>query len=149
MITTLAITDRVGTVVEPIWLTRAEVVHRQLRPLLPTTYMERMKVIFSGGGEMLVVVKEDAVLGLAVFRVTEKTFYGRELYCDDLITDESKRSLGVGKQLLDSMKTIAIERGCDYFTLDSGCQRQRAHRFYFREAMTISGFHFSLPLTTL
>jgi hypothetical protein len=26
--------------------------------------------------------------------------------------------------------------------LDSGVQRQHAHRFYFREGMTITSFHF-------
>ena len=44
------------------------------------------------------------------------------------------------------METLAIERGCDTFSLDSGTQRTQAHKFYFREGMTINSFHFSKTL---
>lgn len=142
----VAITDSHRKVIEPQWLVRAEVIHRQLRPLLPTDYAARMNEIFVSGGEMLVAVSADAVCGVAVFRVIEKTFSGRELYCDDLVTDEAMRSTGVGKRLLDRMKAIAAERACDHFTLDSGCQRQRAHAFYFREGMAITSFHFGIAM---
>ncbi len=138
----VAITDNHRNIVEPEWLVCAEAVHRQLRPHLPAGYTERMRQIFAGGAEMLVATSGDVVLGVAVFRVAEKTHYGRELYCDDLITDETHRSSGVGQLLLSRMKAISVERSCDYFTLDSGCQRQAAHRFYFREGMTITAFHF-------
>ncbi len=129
------------------WLPRAEVVHRQLRPQLPADYRARMTVILAGGAEMAVVAEGETVLGVAVFRVTDNTFCHRELYCDDLITDETKRSTGVGHALMQHMQTIARQRNCRWFTLDSGVQRQQAHKFYFREGMTISSFHFSKPLS--
>jgi GNAT superfamily N-acetyltransferase len=68
------------------------------------------------------------------------------MYCDDLVTDEVKRSRGVGKLMLDALNQIGADRKCDYVTLDSGTQRQKAHRFYFREGMTITSFHFVKPL---
>ena len=40
------------------------------------------------------------------------------------------------------MEDICRERQCDTFSLDSGTWRQQAHRFYFREGMTITSFHF-------
>src|SRR5438270_673625 len=64
-------------------------------------------------------------------------------YGDDHITDAALRSIGVGHALMDHMAALAKSRGCDLFTLDSGTQRQQAHRFYFREGMTITSFHFS------
>ena len=76
-------------------------------------------------------------------RMIERTLSFRELYCDDLVTDEALRSTGVGHALMEHMAKLARERGCDLFTLDSGTQRQQAHRFYFREGMTITSFHFS------
>jgi hypothetical protein len=106
-----------------------------------------MTEIFASGAEMLVVADaDDDVLGLCVYRMTEKTHYGRELYCDDLITNEQKRSGGVGKLMLDTLNEIGNARQCDYLCLDSGTQRQKAHRFYFREGMTITAFHFVKPL---
>ena len=142
----IPITNAVSEIIEREWLVQAESVHRQLRPNLPLDYLARMKEIFKSGAEMAVAVNDKNVLGLTVFRMLEKTFNGRDLYCDDLITDESDRSTGVGKMLMQYMEKLAIERGCDTFSLDSGCQRQRAHQFYFREGMTINSFHFAKPM---
>jgi GNAT superfamily N-acetyltransferase len=122
-------------------LRAAERVHRQLRPNLGD-YMARMKEILGAGAEMAVALEGEAVQGVTVFRILEKTHSGRDLYCDDLVTDEERRSTGVGHALVDYMERIARERGCDNFSLDSGTQRQQAHKFYFREGMVVTSFHF-------
>ena len=137
------VTGARGEVVDASVLAAAEVVHRQLRPQLPADYARRMREIFAAGGEMAVGLLEGRVAGVAVWRMVERTLSFRELYCDDLITDESLRSTGVGHALMEHMARLARERGCDLFTLDSGTQRQQAHKFYFREGMTITSFHFS------
>jgi GNAT superfamily N-acetyltransferase len=118
-------------------------VHRQLRPGLPPDYARRMREVLSGGAEMAVALAGGEVAGITVFRILEKTFTGRELYCDDLVTDEAKRSTGVGRALMAYMERVGRERGCDYLALDSGTHRQQAHKFYFREQMPITAFHFS------
>ena len=135
--------DRRGIVDEAL-LAAAESVHRQLRPQLPPEYVARMKEVFAGGGEMAVCVVGGKVAGITVFRVLEKTFTGRELYCDDLVTDERQRSTGVGHALIAYMEEVARLRKCDAFTLDSGTQREQAHKFYFREGMTVTAFHFTM-----
>jgi len=137
------VTDAKGAVTDAEMLAAAESVHRQLRPQLPADYVKRMREVFTAGGEMAVAMQAGRVAGVAVWRVMEKTLSFRELYCDDLITDEGQRSTGVGHALMEHMAKVARERGCDLFTLDSGTQRQQAHKFYFREGMTITSFHFS------
>ncbi len=122
-------------------LRRSERVHRQLRPHLKD-YVGRMKEVLGAGAEMAVCVVNDDVAGVTVFRVLEKTHSGRDLYCDDLVTDETQRSTGVGHALVQYMEGIGRERGCDTFSLDSGAQRQQAHKFYFREGLVITSFHF-------
>ena len=138
-----AVTDSSGSVTDASLLSSAEPVHRQLRPQLPADYLARMKQVFASGAEMAVALAEGHVAGITVFRVIEKTHSGRELYCDDLVTDEKQRSTGVGRALMQYMERICRERRCDTFALDSGCQRQQAHKFYFREGMTIQAFHFA------
>lgn len=140
----VAVTDARGAIVRPELLAAAESVHRQLRPQIPPDYVARMKEVFGSGAEMAVGMVEGAVAGITVFRVLEKTFSGRELYCDDLVTDERRRSTGVGHALIAYMERIVAERGCTAFTLDSGTQRERAHKFYFREGMTVTAFHFTM-----
>ena len=140
----IPVTDERGAIARPELLAAAESVHRQLRPQLPASYVPRMKEIFAGGAEMAVVVVDGKVAGITVFRVLEKTFTGRELYCDDLVTDEARRSTGVGHALIAYMEGVVRERKCDALTLDSGTQREQAHKFYFREGMTVTAFHFTM-----
>ena len=142
----ISITNAVHEIIELEWLTHSEVVHRQLRPQLPSDYVGRMREVFAGGADMAVCVRDAKVCGVTVFRILEKTYSGRELYCDDLVSDETLRSTGVGHALIAYMEQVANERGCDCLALDSGTQRQQAHKFYFREGLTIPAFHFSKQL---
>jgi GNAT superfamily N-acetyltransferase len=68
------------------------------------------------------------------------------LYVDDLVTDETIRSKGYGKQLLDWLIAEARRTGCQTFELDSGVQRFDAHRFYLTNRMIIAAHHFRLVL---
>jgi GNAT superfamily N-acetyltransferase len=82
-------------------------------------------------------------VGAAGFRVQELLAYGKVLYVDDLVTTEDARSGGLGKALLGWLEGEARRAGCAGLHLDSGVQRARAHRFYFREGMAIYNFHFA------
>ncbi len=138
----IRITDDDRQLVEPDWLERAESVHRQLRPHMPRDYVGKMQTVFASGGEMCVVVREDQVVGVAVFRYFENTHVGHKFYVDDLVTDEGFRSSGVGHALLAFLEKLARSRGCSTMELDSGTQRTRAHKFYFREGFVIPSFSF-------
>ena len=95
---------------------------------------------------MCVATEGGAVLGVAVYRVSENTFEGLHLYVDDLVTDEKRRSRGVGRALMDYLQGLALAADCEATTLDSGTQRTQAHKFYFREEMVVTSFHFRKPL---
>ena len=136
------VTTPEGALVAPEWLPRAEGVHRQLRDRLGPDYVAKMRRVFADGARLVVAARGDVVVGLGVYRIYENTFDGLNLYVDDLITDETQRSQGVGQALLGHMEAIARARGCLAFRLDSGTQRQRAHRFYLREGLFITSFHF-------
>ena len=138
----IRITDNDRILVEPDWLERAERVHRQLRPQMPTDYIGKMQAVFASGGEMCIVVQHDEVVGVAVFRYFQNTHVGHKFYVDDLVTDETTRSSGVGHALLAFLEKLARSRGCKIMELDSGTHRTRAHKFYFREGFIISSFAF-------
>lgn len=142
----LALTDDGGRIVEPRWLELAEPVHRQLRPQLPADYAGRLAQVFANGARMVLAVDAAEVVGLALWRLVENTHEGRRLYVDDLISDEQRRSQGIGRMLLDWLEARARMLDCDVLALDSGVQRQQAHRFYFREGMHIPSFCFRKTL---
>ena len=72
----------------------------------------------------------------------ESLWAGRVLYVDDLVTAEDARSTGAGASMLRWLEDEARSSSCTQVHLDSGVQRGRAHKFYMREGMTISAYHF-------
>jgi GNAT superfamily N-acetyltransferase len=89
---------------------------------------------------------EGRVVAVAGYRISTNLFYGRHLYVDDLVTAESERSKGYGKELLAWLHALAVENDCDAFHLDSGVQRKRAHEFYLREGLELNSYHFGVRL---
>jgi GNAT superfamily N-acetyltransferase len=143
----IRVTDDSRATVEPDLLAGAETVHRQLRPQIPAPYVEAMRRVFDGGGEMCVAVADDGVVGVSVFRSFENTFSGCKFYVDDLVIDERHRSSGVGRALIAYLEHLARGRGAQFIELDSGTHRTDAHRFYFREGFVIPSFCFRKKLT--
>ncbi len=124
-----------------------EVMH-QLRPKIQRNEflatVKRMQQ--TDAYQLAAVYDEGAVRAVAGYRVIEMLWCGKTLYVDDLNTDERERSKGYGKVLLDWLKNEARAQGCGELHLDSGVQREQAHRFYFREGLTIKAYHFCLAL---
>jgi GNAT superfamily N-acetyltransferase len=136
-----------GTLLEPGWIEPAYPVHAQLRPhVTADQYPALMRDVFAGGGRMIVALVErdgtDAVAGVGVYRFYANTHAGMRFYVDDLVTDSMQRSTGVGRAMLDGLRDRARALGCRSFELDSGTHRVDAHRFYFRERMSIVSFSF-------
>ncbi len=142
----VAITDTHGRILEASTLLGAERVHRQLRPRLEVDYVRHMERVFRDGARMCVAVRDGTVVGVAVYRIYENTCDGVHMYVDDLVTDETARSSGVGRALLTHLQDVARANLAQLFTLDSGTQRTRAHGFYLREGLFIRGFHFAKSL---
>jgi len=120
----------------------------QLRPhIAPEEYLARVRRMMEAERYHLAAVRENGVVrAVAGFRYMEMLYCGRILSVDDLITDETARSAGWGARLMDWLRWRAEAEGCDQLHLDSGVHRAGAHRFYFRQGMTITAFHFAVPL---
>ena len=84
----------------------------------------------------------DRCVAVAGWRIIATTVSVRKLYVDDLVTTSTARSAGHGHVLLEHLRQIAATNGCSDLDLDSGTHRTDAHRFYFREGLVITSFHF-------
>jgi len=116
---------------------------RELRPhLTPATFAAVYREGYPQGLRYLAVYDGDRCVGVAGWRVVATTAAIRKLYVDDLVTLASDRSRGVGALLLAELLERARALDCEILDLDSGVQRSDAHRFYMREGLTISSFHF-------
>lgn len=111
-------------------------------------FTNRVKQQQQAGYSLVYLEEHDTIQAVAGFRILDKLVDGRLLYVDDLVTDTSKRSRGYGSALLDWLVDYAKSLDCVSVQLDSGVQRAKAHRFYFRKGMKISGFHFNLSVNS-
>jgi GNAT superfamily N-acetyltransferase len=121
-----------------------------LRELRPHLTAESFAAIHAEGHpqglRFLAAYDGDRCVGVAGWRILALTFAVRKLYVDDLVTTGQARSAGVGHALLAELEARARAAGCTVLDLDSGVQRADAHRFYFRERMHVSSFHFTKHL---
>jgi GNAT superfamily N-acetyltransferase len=120
----------------------------QLRPHLDEDrFVTQTLRQFDEGFRATALYVDDVPRAFAGWRVFEKLFVGKHLYVDDLVTDASVRSRGLGKALLDWLKSEALHLGCARLDLDSGTQRKDTHAFYLREGLRIESFHFGIVLS--
>lgn len=119
----------------------------QLRPGLDCdTFLEKVLLQTVAGYRIACLKAADEVVAVAGFRISHSLAWGKYLYIDDLITDKDQRSKGYGKQLLDWLTDYAREKDCETLHLDSGIQRKHAHRFYEREGLALTSYHYGLKL---
>ena len=119
----------------------------ELRPHLQATmFVQLVREMQQQGFQLAYIEDNGVVVAVAGYRIVTNLFMGKNLYVDDLITSEKERSKGYGDSLLAWLRALAIENSCHYLHLDSGTHREQAHKFYFRQGLTISSFHFSEAL---
>lgn len=124
-------------------------VMRELRPHIPEDkFLSHVRAQEKAGYRLACVEDADCVSAVAGFRVSENLAWGRFLYVDDLVTLPDHRSNGYGASLLAWLKQYAANEGCAQLHLDTGVQRHDAQRFYKREGMTKTGFHYALDMSS-
>ena len=115
----------------------------ELRPhLTPESFADVYSEGHPQGLRYTAVYDDDRCVAVAGWRLVATTVALRKLYVDDLVTDAGHRGRGVGAALLRELESRAREAGCRVLDLDSGADREDAHRFYFREGLVIRGLHF-------
>jgi GNAT superfamily N-acetyltransferase len=119
-------------------------VMRELRPhVAEGDFVARVRRQERSGYRLAYLERAGRPRAAAGFRLGETLAWGRFLYVDDLVTLADERSRGHGAALLRWLEDLARAEGCAEFHLDSGVQRTDAHRFYRREGLDVTSYHFS------
>ncbi|MCV2885281.1 GNAT family N-acetyltransferase [Aestuariibacter sp. AA17] len=120
---------------------------QQLRPDLEKThYVSAVVRQRERGYKLMGAYHGKTLVALMGFWVGEKLAWGKHVYIDDLIVDETYRSKNAGKVLLEWVTDYAKQHQCQQVHLDSGVQRFGAHKFYLREDFIIASHHFAKKL---
>jgi GNAT superfamily N-acetyltransferase len=110
------------------------------------TFLEQIHRQQQNGYQLAFIEVEDRAIAVAGFSISECLAHGQFMYVYDLVVDQAMRSQQHGQRLFEWLMEYAKLHHCKELSLDSGIQRFEAHRFYFRQRMSISAYHFSLPL---
>ncbi len=124
------------------WRVMAELRPHRSPDEMDETYQEAYPL----GLRITALRRDGRCRAVAGWRLGVNLHLGHNLYVEDLVTTSVDRSAGYGTLLLDHLRGVARDAGCTALHLDSGVQRHHAHRFYFREGMHISSYHFLLEL---
>ncbi|MBJ2283561.1 GNAT family N-acetyltransferase [Pseudomonas haemolytica] len=121
---------------------------QQLRPHLTdaTAFAAQIQRQRQNGYHLLAAREHGQVIGLAGYRLTENTLYGRFIYVDDLVVDAALHRRRLGEQLLERVRQETRALGYRYLVLDTGMHMALAQRFYFRQGLLPLGMHFSQDL---
>ncbi|MDB5768431.1 MAG: Histone acetyltransferase HPA2-like acetyltransferase [Collimonas fungivorans] len=124
-------------------------VMKELRPHLSdrTTYSAQVARQRAQGYRLLAAWRDNAIVGLAGYRLQDNLIYGRFVYVDDLVVTASLHRSRLGERLLQAARQQAVALHCRHFVLDTGLHMALAQRFYFRHGLLAKGMHFVEPLT--
>lgn len=118
-------------------------VMQELRPEISIDeFLPRIRNQEKSGYKIAFGSEDGEPVSVAGFRISENLAWSRFLYVDDLVTLDTMRSRGFGSSLLAWLKQYAKDNDCFELHLDSGLQRKQAHKFYEREKIQASGYHF-------
>lgn len=88
------------------------------------------KKMTAQGYRMIGLFIDQELIAIAGFVLATNFYDEQHLFLHDLVSNESQRSNGYGKQLLLYLENLAVENGCHAIVLCSRLDRTEAHRFY-------------------
>ena len=119
----------------------------QLRTHLEETdFLDKVRDMENEGYKLAYMEDNSHIVAVCGYRIYSNLFMGKHLYVDDLVTSASRRSEGYGESMINWLREVAVQNDCNFLHLDSGTQREQAHKFYFKHGFTIASFHFSEKL---
>jgi GNAT superfamily N-acetyltransferase len=103
----------------------------------PTTELEmeeRLKGLLGRAGNAVIVAEsaDGAVVGWAHVHASHRLMSRPSAELGGLVVDETSRSKGVGKALMEAVERWAANQGYDTLRVKSNVVRKRAHDFYYR-----------------
>lgn len=106
-------------------------VYQQLRPeLTEAEYLDSLERMSRSGYRLFGLFADESLVSVAGAEILVNMDHGRHLWVWDLVTDADARSQGHGRRLLEYLEDWAESRRCERIVLESGLQREEAHRFY-------------------
>lgn len=112
------------------WLEAFPIMNQLRTDLTQRTYLELLEEMRKDGYSLYALSIDNRIVSLAGLSWRVNFYNKRHVFIYDLVTDPAYRSSGYGEKLLSYIHNWAKENGAEYVALESGIQRDKAHRFY-------------------
>lgn len=93
-------------------------------------YLQLLEEMMKDGYSLFALYKNKEMVAVAGVSWRINFYNKRHIFVYDLVTHEAYRSCGYGEKLLAHIHQWGKENGAHYIALESGVQRNNAHRFY-------------------
>ncbi|MBC7830087.1 MAG: GNAT family N-acetyltransferase [Chitinophagaceae bacterium] len=115
-----------------------------LRPHLQReNFVLQVQEMMQDGYQMIYLSEDEKPVAFAGFRNMHMLYSGKIIYIDDLSTLPEYRGRGYAGRLLEYIHQLAKETGKQSIQLDSGYQRNNAHRLYLNKGYKLASHHFA------
>lgn len=119
-----------------------ELLNQMYPSLSKEEYSSELDEMLKHDYTQLAVYENDKCIGLTGIWVGYKLWCGKYLELDNIVVASEYRSKGIGQHIFNEVKIIAQEKGCTIMALDSYTSNFKAHRFFYNQGYTPTGFHF-------
>ncbi len=99
--------------------------------------------------KIVAIYQENTCIGVMGYRILFDLVHGKHLYVDDLVTTQSMRSKGIGKQLLKFAEEEAKNLECRSLRLCTGIENESGKKFYEREGWKLKAVTYKKPIFNL
>ena len=115
------------------WEAAWPVLHQLRTELSLETFLARRELLLAGGYQLFGLTIDEKIISLAGLIIYPR-LDAAECWVYDLVTAESQRSKGYGKELLNFVSAHAQTAGCKNICLHTRLFRSDAQRFYEESA---------------
>ena len=124
-----------------------EVMSHMYPDLSQDEFLELLAGMVHKGYSMIGVIDEQGkCIGAAGYWIGVRLYCRKFIQIDNLVVLPEKRGKQAGKMMMDEIKQIGREEGCQRVILDTYVENFDAHRFFYREGFIIRGYHMNFIL---
>lgn len=103
---------------------------------------ERLLEMVQQNYECLGVFDAEKLIGVCGLWFQTRHYAGRSVEVDHVIIDESYRSHGIGKILMEYVYDYARKKSCKWVELNTYVHNFPSHKFYYNQGFVAKGYHF-------
>lgn len=103
---------------------------------------ERLQEMVQQNYECLGVFDAEKLIGICGLWFQTRHYAGKSVEMDHVIIDDSCRSHGIGKMLIEFISDYARIKSCNWIELNSYVHNFPSHKFFYNHGFVAKGYHF-------